>query len=322
MRLVARLAFAFSVLLPGIAAQAQSYPNRPITMIVPFAPGGIADITGRLLAVSLARILGQPVVIDNRAGAGGAVGHVATAKAKPDGYTIMMALSSIVVIPEAEKVNGRQSTYQMSDFTPIALVSADPTILMVPADAPWKTLKDLVDDARARPGAISYSSSGVYGTIHTCFEMFAQAAGIKLLHVPYKGGGPSMTALLAKEVNLTAQSPGVGNPHIKGGKVRVLGSWAAARTAALADVPTMKEQGFDVEFYIWAAVYAPAGLPADLRERLVAAVRQAAQDPEFQKSMANVNTPINFKEGKEFDSFVQADTDRLAEVVRKMGKTE
>ena len=123
-------------------------------------------------------------------------------------------------------------------------------------------------------------------------------------------------------MHLTAQSPGVGNQHIKAGKVRVLGSWAGARTTALPDVPTMKEQGFDVEFYIWAAVYAPAGLPADLRERLVAAVRQATQDPEFQKSMANVNTPINFKEGQEFDSFVQTDTNRLAEVVRKMGKTE
>ena len=322
MRLFARLAFAFSVLLPGIAAQAQPYPSRPISMIVPFAPGGIADITGRLLAVPLARILGQPVVIDNRAGAGGAVGHVATAKAKPDGYTIMMALSSIVVIPEAEKVNGRQPTYQMSDFTPIALVSADPTILMVPADAPWKTLKDLVDDARARPGAISYSSSGVYGTIHTCFEMFAQAAGIKLLHVPYKGGGPSMAALLGREVDLTAQSPGVSNQHIKSGRVRVLGSWGATRTSALPDVPTMKEQGFDVEFAIWAGVFAPAGLPADVRERLTGAVRQAVQDPDFVRVMTTLNTPINFKEGREFDNFLNTDTNRLADVVRRMGKTE
>jgi tripartite-type tricarboxylate transporter receptor subunit TctC len=305
-----------------LPAHAQQYPNRPITMIVPFPPGGIADITGRPLAVSMSKVLGQPVVIENKAGAGGAVGHAFVAKAKPDGYTIMTALSSIVVIPEADKVNGRPSTYQMSDFTPIALISADPTILLVPAGAPWKTLKELIDDARSRPGKISYASSGVYGTIHTCFEMLAQAADVKLLHVPYKGGGPAMTALLAGETNLGAQSPGVSDPHIKSGKIRVLGSWAGTRTASLPDVPTMKEQGFDVEFYIWAGVFAPAGLPPEVRERLTAAVRQSAQDPEFVKALANVNTPVNYKEGKDFDVFLDTDTRRLAAVVQKMGKTE
>src|SRR5512134_387594 len=270
----------------ALPAHAQQYPNRPVTMIVPFPPGGIADITGRPLAVAMSKQLGQPVVVENKAGAGGAVGHAFVAKAKPDGYTIMTALSSIVVIPEADKVNGRPSTYQMSDFTSIALVSADPTILLVPTDSPWKTLKDLIDDARARPGKISYASSGVYGTIHTCFEMLAQAADVKLLHVPYKGGGPAMTALIAGETNLGAHSPGVANPHLKSGKIRVLGSWAGSRTAALPDVPTMKEQGYDVEFYIWAGVFAPAGLAPDVRERITGAVRQAAQDPEFVKALA------------------------------------
>jgi tripartite-type tricarboxylate transporter receptor subunit TctC len=210
----------------------------------------------------------------------------------------------------------------MSDFTPIALVSADPTILLVPADSPWKTLKDLIDDAKARPGKISYSSSGVYGTIHTCFEMLAQAAGVQFLHVPYKGGGPAITALIAGEVNINAQSPGVSSPFIKSGKIRVLGSWAGTRTAALPDVPTMKEQGYDVEFYIWAGVFAPAGLAPDVRDRLTAAVRAAMQDPEFQKAMANVNTPINYKDGKDFDQFLDIDTKRLAAVVQRMGKTE
>jgi tripartite-type tricarboxylate transporter receptor subunit TctC len=234
----------------------------------------------------------------------------------------MTALSSIVVIPEADKVNGRPSTYQMSEFAPIALVSADPTILLVSADAPWKTLKELIDDARSRPGKISYASSGVYGTIHTCFEMLAQAADVKFLHVPYKGGGPAMVALLAGETNLGAQSPGVSSPHIKAGKIRVLGSWAATRTAALPDVPTMKEQGFDVEFYIWAGVFAPAGLPSDVAARIRTAVRQGVQDPEFKTAMAGINTPINFLEGADFDRFLETDTRRLAAVVQKMGKTE
>jgi tripartite-type tricarboxylate transporter receptor subunit TctC len=270
----------------------------------------------------MSKVLGQQVVVENKAGAGGAVGHAFVAKAKPDGYTIMTALSSIVVIPEADRVNGRPSTYQMADFTPIALISADPTILLVPANAPWKTLKELVDDARSRPGKITYASSGVYGTIHTCFEMLAQAADVKFVHVPYKGGGPAMTALLAGETNLGAQSPGVANPHLRSGKIRTLGSWAASRTAALPDVPTMKEQGFDVEFYIWAGVFAPAGLPADVRDRITVAVRQSVQDPDFQKAMAGVNTPIDHREGREFEVFMNADAKRLAEVVQKMGKTE
>jgi tripartite-type tricarboxylate transporter receptor subunit TctC len=152
--------------------------------------------------------------------------------------------------------------------------------------------------------------------------MLAQAADVKLLHVPYKGGGPAMTALIAGETNLGAQSPGVANPHLRSGKIRTLGSWAGTRTAALPDVPTMKEQGFDVEFYIWAGVFAPAGLPADVSDRVTAAVRASMQDPEFQKAMTNVNTPINYKEGKDFEAFLDTDTKRLAEVVRKMGKTE
>ena len=316
------LLVALAAAVAGAAAQAQPYPNRPITMIVPFPPGGIADITGRPLAVAMAKTLGQNVVVENKAGAGGAVGHAYVAKAKPDGYTIMTALSSIVVNPEADKVNGRPATYQMNEFTSIALVSADPTILLVPANAPWKTLKELIDDARSRPGKISYASSGVYGTIHTCFEMLAQAADVKLLHVPYKGGGPAMTALLAGETNLGAQSPGVANPHLRAGKIRTLGSWAASRTPALPDVPTMKEQGFDVEFYIWAGVFAPAGLPPDVAARIRTAVRQAVQDPDFKSAMAGINTPIDFREGADFDRFLDTDTQRLAAVVQKMGKTE
>jgi tripartite-type tricarboxylate transporter receptor subunit TctC len=311
-----------AALLACAGAQAQTYPNRPITMIVPFAPGGIADLTGRPLAAAMSRILGQQIVVENKAGAGGAIGHALAAKSKADGYTIMTALSSITVIPEADKVNGRAPTYQMADFTPIALVSADPTILLVPADSPWKTLKDLVEDAKARPGKISYSTSGIYGTTHTCLEMFAQAAGIKMLHVPYSGGGPSMAALLANQVNVTAQSPGVANAHIKSGKVRALGSWGGQRLPSLADIPTMRESGYDAEFYIWAGVFTPAGIPAEARERLTAAVRQAVQEADFQKAMAGMNTPISYKEGREFEAFLKSDGGRLAEVVRKMGKTE
>ena len=317
-----QLIAALVLAVASAAAPAQQYPSKPITMIVPFPPGGIADITGRPLALVMSRILGQGIVVENRAGAGGAVGMAYVAKQKPDGYTLMTALSSIVIIPESDKVSGRTPLYQMSEFTPIALLSADPTVLLVPNDSPWKTLGDLINDAKARPGKISYSSSGIYGTTHTAFEMLAQSAGVQLLHVPYKGGGPAMTALLTGEVAITAQSPGVANPHMKSGKVRVLGSWGATRLPLIADVPTMKEQGFDVEFYIWAALFAPAGLPPDLLAKLRATVRQAVQEPEFRAAMAGMNTPINYMEGGDFDNFIAQDSKRLGGVVKLMGKVE
>jgi tripartite-type tricarboxylate transporter receptor subunit TctC len=319
MRLIAA-AFLLAVFTAG--AQAQSYPIRPITMVVPFAPGGVADITARPFAAVAQKLLGQPVVVENRAGAGGAVGHAYAAHARPDGYTLMLALSSIVGIPIADEVNGRQPTYKMSDFTPIALISADPTVLMVPTEAKWKTLKDLIEDARANPGKISYSSSGIYGTTHTAGEMLAQAAGVQFLHVPYSGGGPAMKAALAHEVMFTIQGPSVAEPHVKSGKFRLLGSWGGKRIANLPNVPTMKEQGYDAEFYIWAALFAPAGIPQEVATKLRETSRKVVQDPEFKRAMDNVNTPIDYRDGAEFQSFLETDSARLEKVIRKMGKTQ
>ena len=300
----------------------QAFPTRPITIVVPFAPGGIADITARPLAPPMAKSLGQNVIIENRAGAGGAVGHAYVTRAKPDGYTLLMALSSIVIIPESEKISGRQPSYTMSQFAPLALVSADPTVLLVRAEAPWKTVGELIEDARRNPGKISYSTSGLYGTTHTAQEMLWQAGGVKLLHIPYAGGGPSMTALLAGQVDLTAQAPGVASPHVRSGKVRTLGGWGAERIKAMPDLATMKEQGFDVEFYIWAGLFAPAGTPPDVLAKLRAAVRDAVQDAGFRTAMTGMNTPVNHLDGADFENFLEKDSKRLAEVVKRMGKLE
>jgi tripartite-type tricarboxylate transporter receptor subunit TctC len=210
----------------------------------------------------------------------------------------------------------------MSDFMPIALVSADPTVLMVPTEAKWKTLKDLVEDAKANPGKISYSSSGIYGTTHTAGEMLAQAAGVKFLHVPYGGGGPAMKAALGNEVMFTIQGPSVADPHVRSGRFRLLGSWGGKRIASLPDVPTMKEQGYDAEFYIWCALFAPAGVPPEVATRLRQVSRQVVQDPDFKRAMEGMHTPIDYREGAEFQTFLDADSQRLAAVIRKMGKTQ
>jgi tripartite-type tricarboxylate transporter receptor subunit TctC len=321
-RSLSRRQFAALALLAGTSTLAIGQSTQPMTLIVPLAPGGIADITARPLAIPLARELHQPVVVENRVGAGGAVGMAYAARQKPDGNTLLMALSSIVVIPEADKVMGRAPSYTMNQFTPVALVSADPTVLVVRANSPWRTTADLIRDAKARPGKISVSSSGLYGTTHVAQSMLWQAAGVDMLHVPYNGGGPSMTALLAGQVDVTAQAPGTVMPHLKAGTVRLLGSWGGERLKQLPDVPTFKEQGFDVEFYIWSALFAPAGVPAARMEQLRAAARKSVQDPAFVSAMASMNTPIQYLEGAEFERFLAQDQARLARVVKAMGKLE
>ena len=296
--------------------------TQAVSLVVPLAPGGIADITARPLAIPLARELGQTVIVENRIGAGGAVGMAYVTRQKPDGNTLLMALSSIVIIPEADKISGKPPSYTMSQFTPIALVSADPTVLVVRTNSPWKTAADLVRDAKARPKAISFSSSGIYGTTHVAQAMLWQAAGVDMLHVPYNGGGPSMTALLGGQVDVTAQAPGVVAAHLKAGTVRVLGSWGAERLKSMPDVPTFREQGFDVEFYIWSGLFAPAGLPAAKLAQLKTAARAAAQDPGFVSAMNTMNTPIHYLEGAELAKFLEQDQKRLAGVVKAMGKLE
>jgi tripartite-type tricarboxylate transporter receptor subunit TctC len=309
-------------LLLAASPLALAQSSQAVSLVVPLAPGGIADITARPLAIPLARELGHSVIVENRIGAGGAVGMAYVTRQKPDGNTLLMALSSIVIIPEADKISGKVPSYTMSQFTPIALVSADPTVLVVRADSPWKTAADLVRDAKARPKAISFSSSGIYGTTHVAQAMLWQAAGVDMLHVPYNGGGPSMTALLGGQVDMTAQAPGVVSAHLKAGTVRVLGTWGTERLKSLPDVPTFREQGFDVEFYIWSGLFAPAGLPAAKLAQLKSAARAATQDAGFVSAMNAMNTPIRYLEGAELARFLEQDQKRLAGVIRAMGKLE
>ena len=257
-------AFILVILLCGSVTHSyaqEKYPNRPITIVAPFPPGGVADLTARPVAAAMEKVLKNPVVVVNKTGAAGAVGMASVANSKPDGYNLLMALSSISIIPEADKLFDRKPAYTMDQLNPIALISADPTIFVVSADRPWKSVKEFVDDAKKRPGQISYSSSGVYGTLHMAMEMLSHAAGIKLKHVPYGGAGPALTAILGGHVDTLASGPAVVIPHIKSGKLRPLAGWGAKRVEALPNVPTFKELGYDIEFYIWAGLFAPRGTP-------------------------------------------------------------
>jgi tripartite-type tricarboxylate transporter receptor subunit TctC len=321
------LAAAVLCLLPVVIsagnARAQQFPDRAITIIVPFPPGGVADQTARPVAAVMEKLYKQPVVISNRAGAGGAVGMAAAANSKPDGYTLLMALSSISIIPEADKLFGRPPAYELKQLSPVALFAADPTLLVVPADTPWKSVKDLVEDAKKRPNAIAYSSSGIYGTLHMAMAMFTNAAGIEMRHVPTTGGGPALTQLLGGHVQAMASGPGPVLPHIKAGKLRALANWGSERIKAAPDVPTFKELGYkNVEFYIWAGLYAPAGVPEPIMRSLREAAGKAAADPEFKATMDKLQTPIVYKDAPEFKAFADADAKRMADAVKRVGKVE
>lgn len=318
-----RCLFAALLALAAAPALAQdAYPSRAITMIVPFPPGGVADITGRPTAAAMEKILKQPVVIANRPGAGGAVGNAAVANAKPDGYTILMALSSITVIPAADALFDRKPAYSLDQFMPIALISADPTILVVHPSLPVKSLKELVALARSKPGQMSYSSSGIYGALHMPMEMFLHAAKLKMRHVPTNGGGPAITALLGGHVEMTAGGPAAISGHVKTGKMRPIVSWGGKRHEAYPEIPTFKELGYDIEYYIWAGMFAPRGTPEPVMKVLRDAARKTAEDPDFKKTMANVNSPIQYMDAPEFGKYWEADGKRLAALVRVVGKVE
>src|SRR2546425_3971641 len=244
-RLVLYRAFWIAAAATVLAVPAwsqDSYPSKPIVLVVPFPPGGVADIVARPAAEAMGRFLKQPVIIENKAGAGGGIGMGLVAKAKPDGYTLLLALSSISILPEADKVIGRAPLYQLDQFTPIARLTADPTVLAVRAESPWKTLSEFVADARKRPGAISYGSSGNYGTMHVPMEMFAARAGIKLLHVPFTGAGPAVIALLGGNIDAVASGPSTVIQHVKAGKLRVLASWGDKRLASFPDIPKLSDR--------------------------------------------------------------------------------
>ncbi len=323
-----RLRYLLSILLIFVFALSvestaqEKYPNRPITIIVPFPPGGVADLTARPVAAAMEKVLKNPVVVVNKTGAAGAVGMSSVANSKPDGYNLLMALSSISIIPEADKLFDRQPAYTMDQLIPIALISADPTIFVVSASRPWKNVKEFVEDAKKHPGEFSYSSSGVYGTLHMAMEMFSHAAAISLKHVPYSGAGPALTAILGGHVDTLASGPAVVIPHIKAGKLRPLAGWGAKRVASLPEVPTFKELGYDIEFYIWAGLFAPRGTPAPVMKIIRESVKQAVATPEFKSAMEKIETPIAYLDAPEFQKFWDKDAKMLAVAIKRVGKVE
>ena len=307
----------------GFPAFAQAtYPNRAITMVVPFPPGGLADLVGRPVAEAMSRDLGQPVVVENKAGAGGGIGMAQVAKARPDGYTVLMALSSLTVIPEADTLMGRAPMFNLPELKALARYTADPTVLAVRADAPWKNLKDFIDDARQRPGAINFGSSGNYGTMHVPMELLKTSANVRMVHIPYTGAAPAIVALLGGQIDAVATGPATVLQHVKAGRVRVLAHWGADRLASMPEVPSLKEMGQNIDYAQWSGLFIPAGVPEPIAQRLRTAAKFAANDSRVKEVIQGAGSPLQYLDAPEFEAYVAADARRMVEVVKRIGKLQ
>jgi tripartite-type tricarboxylate transporter receptor subunit TctC len=305
----------------AVAAMAQdAYPSKPITMVVPFPPGGVADTVGRPVAEAMGKHLNQTVVVVNRGGAGGGIGMAQVAKAAPDGYTMLMALSSVVVLPEADKILNRAPMFELNQLLPIARITADPTVLVVRADSPWKTYAEFIAHARANPSRISFGSSGNYGTMHVPMEQLKSATSTFMLHVPYTGAGPALLGLLSGQIDAVASGPASVAGQIKAGKMRALAHWGEGRLALLPDVPSFKELGVPISYSQWSGIFVPAGTPPDVVTRLREAARAATRDERTIQVMTTAGTSFQFQDAPEFDRFVKDDAGTMLKVVKQIGR--
>jgi tripartite-type tricarboxylate transporter receptor subunit TctC len=304
----------------GTGLAQDAYPSRPVTLINPFPPGGTADVVGRPLAAVLEPLMKQPVVIETKPGAAGQVGAQFGATAKPDGYTLLIHLTSLAGFPEVDKVYGRQVKFTRDDFVPIVRLTAGPMVLITNDQQPYKTIKDLVDDAKKRPNDLIFASSGLHGALHLPMSLFLTAAGIQMKHLPTQGGGPSLTALIGNNAQVAASSLAAAAGQVKAGKARILATFAAKRLASHPDVPTLKELGYDVEFSLWCGLFAPKGTPQPIIDKWRAETKVAVAAPTFVQAMQNIGEVIEFLDQPEFKAFWEVDAKRVEEAVRQIGK--
>lgn len=311
----------FLSLIPNFKIHAQEiFPSSPINIIVANPPGGAADLNARLFQEPWSSVLKQPLVIQHKPGLGGAIGTAQFLKLKPDGYNVLLGLSSVMVHPEAERNLGKKPLYELDQLEPIALLSSDPLVILVKADAPWKTINDVVRDAKSNPGKLTYSSSGNFGPVHIAIEMLAQQAGVKLTQIPFTGGGPALISLLSGQVDLTAQAPAVAQPHIISGKLRALAVSGAKRIPLFPEVPTYIESGFDAQYSIWAGLYVQKGIPLENLQTLRETVKQAAKLPQYITSLQKQNIVIDYRDAPDFQKFAEEDGKRMIKLIRNMEK--
>lgn len=307
-------ALAASLLL-SVCASAQTFPTKPIRLVVTYPPGGGADLMARLVAPKMAETLGQPVVVENKPGASGQIGAGEVARSAPDGYTLMLDAMSYAVNPS---LYPKLPYDPAKAFTPIAVIVQFPNMLVVTPGFAVKDVKELVAAAKAKPGTIAFASSGNGSAQHLSGELFRQRTGVDITHIPYKGGGPALNDVMGGQVPVFFANMASGLQHVKGGKLRALAITGAKRSPALPDAPTMAEAGVPgYEVYEWNAIFAPAGTPAPVIAKIADAIAMAVQSPEFRERVASLGGELTGFGPAESERFVRAQTELWGKVVRE-----
>lgn len=314
-RLLSLALLGLGILPNASHAAPAAYPDRPIRLVVPYPAGGAADTVARTLAAPLGAKLGQTIVVDNRPGASGVIGAGAVAKAAPDGYTLLLDATAHSVNPSLQ---AHLPYDTVKDFAPISLVVLVPTLLVVPPNSPFKSPKDIVNAAKAKPGKLTYASAGPGTAQHLAAELFGQQSGLNLLHVPYKGGAPALSDLMGGQVDMMFSNMAASYPLVAGKKLKVLATTGTKRSAALPDTPTIAESGLPgYQVYEWNGLFAPAGTPQAIVDRLSALTREVLNSPEVSQRLAAIGAEPAGSRPEDFRKFVEGETAKWAKVIKQ-----
>ena len=312
---------ALALALAASCVQAQDYPTRPVTVVVPNPPGGMNQIHAQPFSVVWEKLTKQAAPVVNRPGGTAALGTAYVVAQQPaDGYTMLVTTPNLYLVIEKDKLYGTQSPFSLDQVELLALLSADPLVMVAHPSLPVKTAKDVAALAKARSNELIFSSSGPYGITHTPMQLFMDAAKVKMRHLPSTGGGPAITQVLGGHAQLTAGGPAAIYAHVKSGKLRAIASYGVKPHPALPDVPLMKNAGYDVEAYLWVGLFTRKGVPEPVLTRMRQLIGQVAADPQFTKALQNVQVVPDYRDAPDFRTFFDADYKRMAVAVKSIGK--
>jgi tripartite-type tricarboxylate transporter receptor subunit TctC len=311
----------FSLAMAGGAA-ASDYPSRAVTLIDPYPPGGTLDIQARAFASVAEKVLGQPMVVVNKPGAAGMIGSVEGAKAAPDGYTLTVGCTANSCAIEWEIANGRKPPVTYKDFIMIGSFTLSPTLVIVPYNSPWKTLADLIKDCQAKPNHYSFSSGGLYGMSHVPAEILMRAGKFTARHVPYKGGGPAVRAVVGGHVDFATQFPPTTIPLYRGKKLRILVVQSEKRLQSIPEVPCVKDLGVDAEFYAWVGIMAPKATPMEIVEKLRDIAGKAAKDKSFMQTVEKLGDEVHYKNAQELDDYSKRESVTFVNLYKELIKAK
>ncbi len=316
------LVIIFSCLfLTQLSLAQETFPTKPITIVNPNPPGGFVDNVGRNLSIVLQKILKQPVLIVNKPGANGAIGHAFVANTSADGYTLLLTSPSLITQPAIDVLYNKNSSYTLNKLIPVAQITSDPAIISVHPETQIKTIQDLIKRA-APQGNIAISSSGTYGATHLPMAMIEHATGVKFKHIPTSGGAPAMNLALGGHVNAVASAPSVAFPQTQANKLIPIAQTGTKRLPPFLEIPTLKESNISVEYALWTSLFAPVGTPAPILKVITQAMRDATQDEQFKVALVKSNSTLDYLDGEDFNQFWKSEIKKLQDTVRQIGKVE